>query len=503
MKSEYFAYQTEPKLLSLSIRKIEETFGKPIWSDLAHQGGFLQDAKNEDGLVTKASYRSGLEQYLLNNDVEYEEPSALQALSGIANLFSFLPEFYLLPAITDYSSEIDRRSSSTVFCQLMGNLSERLLHTDPRYTEIEDAINRIRSLLNPQKSIDASPRMAALDDIELQLQNVLKELMPSVQTVNLNVEIENAKEIFSRGIAIKINDGVVTDVVDKGHGLQRCLIFSLLQMLIKAGRGTSINNRPIFLAIEEPELYIHPHCQRLIFSVLKGFAGVTDDPTPTQIGADQTIYTTHSPSFVEIANYERIGVVRKPNCKNGTVVHQCPAGVLGSVEERKGFKLLTSFGIKHNDLFFARNAILVEGPEDEIGIIATARKLGRIKDLPDEIGLTIIVTDGKGDICKFQKILNAFQFNYGVMLELDGKGENDKQTVPILENINGNRIGKLDSRLETLLGLNRHFEDQRHAKEFFSNPANINEAMENLVVALLPEATQVPLPQTFGLGIPG
>jgi predicted ATP-dependent endonuclease of OLD family len=274
-------------------------------------------------------------------------------------------------------------------------------------------------------------------------------------------------------------------------------------MLIKAGRGTSINNRPIFLAIEEPELYIHPHCQRLIFSVLKGFAGVTDDPTPTQIGADQTIYTTHSPSFVEIANYERIGVVRKPNCKNGTVVHQCPAGVLGSVEERKGFKLLTSFGIKHNDLFFARNAILVEGPEDEIGIIATARKLGRIKDLPDEIGLTIIVTDGKGDICKFQKILNAFQFNYGVMLELDGKGENDKQTVPILENINGNRIGKLDSRLETLLGLNRHFEDQRHAKEFFSNPANINEAMENLVVALLPEATQVPLPQTFGLGIPG
>ena len=136
--------------------------------------------------------------------------------------------------------------------------------------------------------------------------------------------------------------------------------------------------------------------------------------------------------------------------------------------------------------FFARDCIVVEGPEDEVGVIATCRKLGVIVDLPDEIGLSIVVADGKGDIPKFQKVLNAFAFDYGVLLELDGKPETDPQTAPILENLNGNRVAKVTNRLEDALGVEGHFNDQRHAKEFFSEPGNINEAMENYVRSLLP-----------------
>lgn len=65
---------------------------------------------------------------------------------------------------------------------------------------------------------------------------------------------------------------------------------------------------------------------------------------------------------------------------------------------------------------------------------------GRIKDLPEEIGLSIVVTDGKGDVAKFQKVLYAFGFSDGVLLELDGKPQDNKQSASILENLNGNRI---------------------------------------------------------------
>src|SRR5690606_25919059 len=110
--------------------------------------------------------------------------------------------------------------------------------------------------------------------------------------------------------------------------------FALLQMRIQSGReGGAETPRSIILAIEEPELYIHPHCQRLIFGVLKAFAGVSEGGESA--GRDQVLYTTHSPAFVEIGHYERIAVVRKPNQETGTVVQQCPAGVLGSIEERK------------------------------------------------------------------------------------------------------------------------------------------------------------------------
>lgn len=125
-------------------------------------------------------------------------------------------------------------------------------------------------------------------------------------------------------------------------------------------------------------------------------------------------------------------------------------------------------------------------------IIATARKLGRIVDLPDEIGLSIVVADGKGDIPKFQKVLNAFGLGYGVLLELDGRPETDNQNAPVLANLNGNRIAKVANRIEDVLEV-RHFDDQRHAKQFFSDPSRINKSMEDVVTALLPSlATSSP-----------
>jgi hypothetical protein len=69
------------------------------------------------------------------------------------------------------------------------------------------------------------------------LRDIVKKLMPTVQSVRLVVEVDTSRDIFSKGVTIRIDDGVLTDVIDKGHGMQRSLVFSLLQMLIKAGRS--------------------------------------------------------------------------------------------------------------------------------------------------------------------------------------------------------------------------------------------------------------------------
>jgi putative ATP-dependent endonuclease of the OLD family len=314
VKAEYHGYQADPKEFHYSLKKIEEKGGKPDWQKLADEGGFLDLAKTEDGKVNKTSFRAALEQFLLENEVEYEDPvlGETQALGIPQNLLSALPEFYLLPAITDYSNEIDRRSSSTVFRRLMADLSERLLRVDPRYQEVNDALKRVRALLNVSTEPGAPARLTALGGVETKLRDTVKGLMPSVKAVRLDIEVEEPKDIFSKGVSIRVDDGVVTDVLDKGHGLQRSLVFAMLQMLIESGRNEGPSGaRPILLAIEEPELYIHPHSQRLIFGVLKSFAGLKDDDGA--VTGDQVLYTTHSPAFIEIGNYERIAVVRKPS----------------------------------------------------------------------------------------------------------------------------------------------------------------------------------------------
>ena len=450
--SEYHGYRAEPRDWWLSTAKVIEKKGnRPKWQEIAEEHGILEYVQGDDGKVNKGSYEAGLTRLLQErDDIVYDTPELgqTQALGIQQNLLASLPEFYLLPAITDYSDDIDRRSSSTVFRRLMGDLADRIMRADPRYNEIQETLIKLHQLLNPAPTGEEPQRLDALSNVEITLRDTIKRLMPSVDGVQLAVEVEDSKEIFSKGVTIKVDDGVLTDVLAKGHGMQRSIVFALLQMLIQSGQQQG-EARPIILGIEEPELYIHPHAQRLIYRVLKDFAGLTDDADDA-LGTDQVIYTTHSPAFVDISRYERIGVVRKDSA-SGTRIRQCAVGVLGTLQERKGFKLLTSFGLKHNELFFARDCIVVEGPEDEVGIIATYRKLGAITDLPDEIGLSIVVADGKGDIPKFQKVLNAFGFEYGVLLELDGKPETDRQTAPILDNLNGNRVAKVANRLEDTL----------------------------------------------------
>lgn len=489
VKAEYHGYLAEPRDWWLSMAKIEAARGaRPRWDEFVAAHGLPDYFRTADGKVNKTSYKAGLDRYLLENDVEYDVPQLgqTQALGIPQNLLSALPELYLLPAITDYSDEIDRRSSNTVFRRIMADLSDRIMSTDPRHRELEEALDRVRALLNRVTDEGAPARLEALGGVETSLRDVMKKLMPSVASISLEVQVEASKDIFARGVTIRVDDGVLTDVLDKGHGMQRSVVFSLLQMLIGTARQRHEGaRRPIILAIEEPELYIHPHCQRLIFRVLREFAGIGDDETDA-VGNDQVIYTTHSPAFIEVWNYHRIGLVRKLDLAMGTVIAQAERGVLGNPDERKVFKTLTCFGLKHNEVFFARDAVLVEGPEDDVGVIATARKLQKIVELPDEIGVSVVVTGSKGEIPKFQRILNAFGLKYAVMLELDGKGDDHAQNAPILAELNGNRVAKIPNKLESLLGLSRHFEDQREARQFFSDPNNINADMEAVVEQLLP-----------------
>lgn len=297
----------------------------------------------------------------------------------------------------------------------------------------------------------------------------------------LTVVLEEMKDFFSRGVILKVDDGILNDVLDKGHGLQRAIIFSLLQALIKhdagkllAGQTPPANGAPsIILAIEEPELYIHPQLQRLIYGVLREFAST-----------DQVIYTTHAPAFVDVWSYENVAVVRKENVSTGTKIHHCQAGILGSDADQKGFQLLNSFGLEANRLFFAEKSILVEGVQDEIGIIATGRKLGTFKEFPEEVGFTIVVADGKREIPKYQKLLNAFKLPYVVWHEKDGNPDTEKDNKAILDLLGGNKRVELPDTLEVLAGGTGHFKPVYEAKVFFGNPANINVAMEAKVSEL-------------------
>lgn len=494
---QYRGYMAEPKDRWLSIQKILEDHGqRPPWKDIAEEHGLMDYVAIDEERVNKASYTKGLERYLAENlDIEYDEPALVdgKAMGIQQNLLRFLPDFFLLPAITDYSDEIDKRSTNTVFRRLMGDLSDRMIKKDPRYMEIEKSLNQLNSLFNEvEGDQENGERLEVLATIEDSITDVVSKLMPTVSKVKLEVLIEQTKELFSRGVELKVDDGILTDVLDKGHGLQRNVVFGLLQVLIKNKRNQLVeveqqeesHQQSILLAIEEPELYIHPQSQRLIYNVLREFVAVSEEGDENY--TDQVVYTTHSPAFVDLFSYEQVAIARKPDTAVGTKLHQADAGILGDAEERKGFQLLNSFSIKHNEMFFSKKNILVEGEQDEIAIIATARKAGTIEEFPEEKGYSIVHAGDKNGMPKFERILNAFNIPFSVWMEMDGKDEKDPQNAAILAELNGNTVARLPGRMEDAVGRG-HFGKTFECMQFFSDETNITEEIESYVKVVFDE----------------
>lgn len=487
VSAEFHGYRAEPTATHLSLKKIAEQYGdRPRWIEIVKSAG-LPDYFLADGKCTKADFTKGLERYLAENEVEYDPPdlSATQALGLQSNVVASLPSVYLLPAITDYSDEIDRRSSTSTFRRLMGDLSERILQRDPRFVELQRALETIRGLLNRVDASDVPQRIESLGVVENKIAELLRRVMPSVKGVSLAVEVQNLADLFSAGVSLAVDDGVKTDVLAKGHGLQRCIVFTLLHTLILNERNQLVSDgtpvpieRPIILLIEEPELYIHPQLGKLFFDVMRQFSKT-----------DQVIYSTHSPLFVDAYESEQVALVSKPTVEEGTKVRTCDRTAFDGLTERKVFQGLAKLNPAINELFFARRVLLVEGPEDLIAVTAVLQKLGRVTQRVEEIEWSVIPCGGKQSIPFFQRVLNAFGIPYSVLHDSDIEDgmADDKRNTTIKENetiktLAGDRpVHVYPIKLERSLGRAEHFRDQYDAHCYFLEPSNISSEVERIV----------------------
>jgi putative ATP-dependent endonuclease of OLD family len=489
IETEYHGYRAEPTPWFLSIYKISAALGeRPKWVEIIRENKLPSYFFDSEGKATKAGYSKALARYLSENEIPHDKPdlSQTQALGLQSNVISNLPKVYLLPAITNYADEIDKRSSTSTFRRLMGALSERLLNQDPRFNELQSAIQTIRDLLNYSKKDGATARISSLGIIEDNVAELLKKIMPSVQGIALTVEIEEFKDLFSAGVSMSVHDGVMTDVSAKGHGLQRCIIFTLLQSLILNERnlladGTKQESHDaIILLVEEPELYIHPQLSKLFSDVLVSFSE-----------SDQIIYTTHSPIFVDAYEAERVAIVTKPDT-GGTTIRCCDSSAFDGLGEKKLFQGFTRLTSTMNELFFARRVLLVEGPEDVVAVIATLQAIGRISVRTEELEWSVLSCGGKEAIPFFQRIANAFSIPYAVLHDLDitENMPTDQQALHVRSNAEiaalakGSHIYTYPIKLESSLGISNHLKDMYSTHRYFSAPENITEEVREIISSI-------------------
>lgn len=193
--------------------------------------------------------------------------------------------------------------------------------------------------------------------------------------------------------------------------------------------------RNLILAVEEPELYMHPQAQRTIRRVFRKIAA----------GGDQIIFSTHSSLLVDVSYFDEIirmeSISEKTDGKKTAVSRawQLPmARMIEDIEtwfpklkdkvtpESMRDRYSHAYNPRRNEGFFASKIVLVEGLTEEYSLPIYADALPGCAFDPH--GISVVECGGKEAMDRLYRIFNELHIPCYMVFDYDN-GNSDKNTI--------------------------------------------------------------------------
>jgi putative ATP-dependent endonuclease of the OLD family len=338
---------------------------------------------------------------------------------GYANVLKgTLPFFVLVPAVRDVADESKGTKSSP-----FGKLLYAILDTVPgdKKAKIEGILSEVAKQMNRTGGEERVPLIAKTEN---QLNGLLREFFPEC-----DLEIEFATptlEILLTAPRLYVDDGFRNAVENKGHGLQRAVIFTILRRYAEhMTEPPDGRKRNLILTVEEPELYMHPQAQRTVRGVFRKIAE----------GGGQVLFSTHSSLLVDVAYFDEI-IRMEAACQTfeeqrttASAAWQLPMAKMiqdievrnpalkGSVTENSMRELYShAYNPRRNEGFFASKILLVEGLTEEYSLPIYADALGY--DF-DRLGISVVECGGKGAMDRLFRIFNELHIPCYILFDYD------------------------------------------------------------------------------------
>lgn len=348
---------------------------------------------------------------------------------GYANVLKgTLPFFVLVPAVRDVTEEAKASKSSP-----FGKLLFAILDTvkQEKKTKIEGILAEVAKQMNRSGGAE---RVDLIAETEKQLNKLLTDFFAGC---DLEIEFQTPTlELLLSAPKLYVDDGFRNAVENKGHGLQRAVIFTILRRYAEhMTSSVEGKKRNLILAVEEPELYMHPQAQRTIRRVFRRIAE----------GGDQVFFSTHSSLLVDVAYFDEIirmeGIFKTIDGKKTMVSEawQLPMPKMiqdlearfpktkGSVTPESMRDLYShAYNPRRNEGFFASKIVLVEGPTEEYSLPIYADALPNCAFDPQ--GVSVVECGGKGSMDRLFRIFNELHIPCFMLFDYD-KENSDKDII--------------------------------------------------------------------------
>jgi len=438
--------------------------------------------KNNKGNITQTSYKEGVMKFTEEGKVEFGEPGWIKNPAGLKEVFAdLLPKFYLVPAVKDAQDE-SKATQQTVLGKLVKDLTNRIVLKNPKFDDVKKQLEGLKKYLNKSDAGDESERLQEIKDFEKTISGIISESMPETK-IGIEIVTPELIDLF-KDVKITLDDALPTSIDSKGHGLQRALILAYIRAYAKTINTVLLEEekqeslvKNFILAIEEPELYLHPNGQRKMMNVLKNISTT-----------DQVLGCTHSNFFVDMFEYENIIIVgREGNGPTNTFQYTGDLFAVETPQERnrlqKVFRYLSLFDLSRSEMFFSTKVVLVEGDTEKLMIpFWSSRFMGRDKkyDLSGN-NTCVIECGGKTNIHIFMRVLGNFKIPYIVIHDIDpisfpenkpNKTDKEKAELRMYKendfiqsslNPSIGKIIKINPKLESIIGVSSSQAD-KHGK---------------------------------------
>lgn len=421
-------------------RMVQKYFGAslqiPKFSDIRSLPNKTEMRKAWNELVEQPGTFVGLEKARSADEVErfmgeYEakHPELLEAFEqeqqffgpkniGGGKLDNFT-KFVLIPAVKEASDEVSGKRGAIY--QILDTIVLRKIESRKDIQEFKEKVN------TEAKKLYSSDNLTELPELGESISKTLEMFAPGSKLKLDWQEFEMPDITVPAAIATLIEDNFEGEISRKGHGLQRALVFTLLQYLAllipeemeedeqeeiqepQTVPSTEFVAPDLILAIEEPELYLHPSRCRYMCDLLYQ---LVEKPGKGLSAKNQVMYTTHSPFLLNLDQFETVRLIRKKTSRECTVPHSRVtsytfnqmAGELAKICEAKPddftrdsvkARATSVMNTMVNEGFFADVVVIVEGTSD-IGVIWKLQEI--MGKNWSKLGIVIVPAGGKNKI---------------------------------------------------------------------------------------------------------